>query len=74
MLLDFIAAIEKAAGRTAIMNMKPKPAGDVLRTYADISLAEQDVGFKPKTRLEDGMADFVDWFRTYPSLNVGKHS
>jgi UDP-glucuronate 4-epimerase len=74
MLLDFVAAIEKAAGRTAIMNMKPKPAGDVLRTFADISLAERDLGFKPKTRLEDGMADFVDWFRTYPSLNVGKHS
>jgi UDP-glucuronate 4-epimerase len=64
-LLDFIAAIEKAAGREAIMEMKPKPAGDVLRTFADIRLAERDLGFQPKTALEDGMADFVDWFRTY---------
>jgi UDP-glucuronate 4-epimerase len=64
-LLDFIAAIEKAAGRKASMEMKPKPAGDVLRTFADITLAERDLGFQPKTALEDGMADFVDWFRTY---------
>jgi len=64
-LLDFIAAIEKAAGRKAIMEMKPKPAGDVLRTFADITLAGRDLGFQPKTALEDGIADFVDWFRTY---------
>jgi UDP-glucuronate 4-epimerase len=74
MLLDFIAAIEKAAGRAAIMEMKPKPSGDVLRTFADISLAERDLGFKPKTRLEDGIADFVDWFRSYPGLNLGSAS
>lgn len=74
MLLDFIAAIEKAAGRPAIMEMKPKPSGDVLRTFADISLAERDLGFKPKTRLEDGIADFVDWFRSYPGLNLGSAS
>lgn len=74
MLLDFIAAIEKAAGRPAILQMKPKPPGDVLRTFADISLAERDLGFKPKVRLEDGIADFVDWFRTYRGLNHGSPS
>ena len=74
MLLDFIAAIEKAVGRPAIMEMRPKPSGDVLRTFADISLAERDLGFKPKTRLHDGIADFVDWFRNYPGLNLGSAS
>lgn len=64
-LLDFIAAIERATGRKASMEMKPKPAGDVLRTYADIALAERDLGFRPRTRLEDGIADFVAWFRGY---------
>ena len=64
-LMDFIAAIERAAGRKARMEMKPKPAGDVLRTYADIALAERDLGFRPATRLEDGIADFVQWFRGY---------
>ncbi|MCV3241458.1 NAD-dependent epimerase/dehydratase family protein [Mesorhizobium sp. ZC-5] len=74
MLLDFIAAIEKAVRRPAIMEMRPKPSGDVLRTFADISLAERDLGFKPKTSLEDGIADFVDWFRNYPGLNLGSAS
>lgn len=64
-LLDFIGAIERATGRKATMEMKPKPAGDVLRTYADIALAERDLGFQPKTKLEEGITDFVDWFRGY---------
>lgn len=64
-LADFIAAIESAAGRAAIMEYKPKPPGDVTMTYADIALAERDLGFAPKTTIQDGMADFVDWFRGY---------
>ena len=69
MLLDFIAAIEKAAGRKAIMEMRPKPSGDVLRTFADISLAERDLAFRPKIALSEGIADFVAWFRTYTGAN-----
>lgn len=64
-LLDFIDAIERATGRKATMEMKPKPAGDVLRTYADIALAERDLGFRPRTGLREGIADFVEWFRGY---------
>lgn len=64
-LLDFIAAVEAAAGRKAKMVMKPKPPGDVLRTAADIALAERDLGFRPATSIADGVADFVAWFRGY---------
>lgn len=67
-LMDFIAAIENAAGRKAEMVMKPKPVGDMVRTYADIEHAAADLGYRPATRLEDGMADFVDWFRGYNGL------
>jgi len=62
-LMQFINAIEAAAGRKAVMEMKPKPKGDVERTAADITLAARDLGFSPTTRLEDGIADFVAWFR-----------
>jgi len=62
---DFIAAIENAAGREAIKEYKPKPPGDVTVTYADIALAERDLGFSPKTTIAAGMADFVEWFRGY---------
>ena len=68
-LMDFIAAIEEACGRKAVMEMKPKPAGDVLRTCADISLAQRDLGYEPKTRLEDGIADFVPWLRDYLGIS-----
>lgn len=71
MLLDFIAAIEKAAGCRAIMDMRPKPAGDVVRTCADIALAERDLGFRPGTSLDDGIADFVGWFKTYSARSGG---
>lgn len=64
-LLDFIAAIERATGRQATLEMRPKPAGDVVRTYADIELAARDLGFCPAVPLDEGIADFVDWFRTY---------
>lgn len=67
-LMEFIAAIEEAAGRTARLEMRDKPAGDVLRTYADIALAERDLGFAPKMKLQDGIADFVEWFRGYNGL------
>ncbi len=68
-LFDFIAAIEQAAGRKAIMEMKPRPKGDVPRTYADITLAQRDLGFAPKTQLADGIADFVGWFAAWRAKN-----
>ena len=64
-LLDFIAASERATGRQAKLEMRPKPPGDVVRTYADISRAARDLGFKPSVPLEEGIADFVAWFRVY---------
>jgi UDP-glucuronate 4-epimerase len=67
-LMDFIASIERAAGREAIMEMKPKPSGDVLRTCADITLAQRDLGFRPTTTLDDGIADFVAWYRDYAGI------
>ena len=63
-LMDFIAAIERAAGRTAVKVMKPKPAGDVLRTYANIDLAARELGYGPKVGIEEGMAEFVGWFKS----------
>ncbi|MBC2884634.1 SDR family NAD(P)-dependent oxidoreductase [Ochrobactrum sp. CM-21-5] len=65
MLDDFIAAIEKATGREAIRKPEPMPATDVPHTCADISLAARDLGFRPKTTLDEGIPLFVEWFRGY---------
>ena len=64
-LLDFIAAIEKATGRTAEKNFLPMQPGDVLATYADVDDLARDVGFAPHTPLEEGVAKFVEWYRAY---------
>jgi UDP-glucuronate 4-epimerase len=39
--------------------------GDVMETYADIGDLMRDVGFKPHTSIEDGIRDFVAWYRDH---------
>ncbi|PWL19714.1 protein CapI [Falsochrobactrum shanghaiense] len=68
MLGDFIGAIEKAVGREAIRKLEPMPPADVPRTYADIDLAARDLGFSPKTTLDEGIPLFVEWFRSYNGM------
>lgn len=64
-LMDFIACIEKATGRTAQKNMLPMQPGDVPRTYADIEALAADVGFRPRTSIEEGVRRFIAWYRDY---------
>ncbi|AQS42079.1 MAG: Epimerase [Candidatus Tokpelaia hoelldobleri] len=64
-LVDFIAAIEKAAERKAFREMHPMPPADVPCTYADITLAERDLGYQPQMTVEEGMGIFVEWFRGF---------
>jgi UDP-glucuronate 4-epimerase len=64
-LLEMIATLEKYLGRTAVKNMLPMQPGDVPATYADVNELMHDVGFRPATPLEDGVARFVQWYRSY---------
>lgn len=64
-LLDFIRAIEKSIGITAVKNLMPMQAGDVPATWADTSLLEALTGYKPTTDLATGVQNFVSWYRTY---------
>ena len=43
----------------------PMQPGDVPATYADTSALERDFGFRPSTRLEDGLREFARWYRSY---------
>ncbi len=63
LLRDLIAAIEKALGKTAIIDRQPLQPGDVNRTFADISLARNELGYSPSTDLDKGLESFVTWFR-----------
>jgi UDP-glucuronate 4-epimerase len=64
-LMDYIACIEKATGKTAKKNFLPLQPGDVPATYADIDDLKADIGFEPKTKIQDGVQRFVDWYRDY---------
>ncbi|WP_148359321.1 NAD-dependent epimerase [Peribacillus simplex] len=62
-LLDFIQAIEMAVGKEAIKEYYPMQPGDVYQTYADVHDLIQDVGFKPETSIQDGINNFMMWYR-----------
>lgn len=64
-LTDFIAAIEKATGLNAQKNMMPIQPGDVPATWADATLFSDLAGALPRTPIEDGVQNFVDWYRAY---------
>jgi UDP-glucuronate 4-epimerase len=64
-LLDYIACIEKATGKTAKKNMLPMQPGDVPDTFADVDALKADVGFEPRTPIDVGVARFVEWYRSY---------
>jgi UDP-glucuronate 4-epimerase len=64
-LMQFIGCLETALGCEAKKNFLPLQPGDVPRTYADVEALVADVGFKPATPLEDGIARFVEWYRSY---------
>ena len=65
LLKDFVRLIEDMAGSQANLIDKPKPAADVEATYADISKAARLLGYDPKISVEQGVAEFWDWYRVY---------
>ncbi len=67
-VMGLIRTVEKATGKKARIEQAEGPPGDVNETYADIARAARDFGFKPKTALQDGIAQFVAWFRLYSGL------
>ena len=64
-LMDYITALETALGIEAKKNFMPIQPGDVPATWADTSRLDSWVGFKPDTPVTEGVARFVDWYRTY---------
>jgi UDP-glucuronate 4-epimerase len=64
-LLRYIELIEERLGKKAEKNFLPLQPGDVPDTYADVDSLMQDVGYKPTTSIEVGIARFVDWYRDY---------
>lgn len=68
-LLHLIEVLESCLGKKARKNLMPMQPGDVPETYADVDDLIQAVGFKPTIPIEVGIERFVDWYRSYYSLN-----
>jgi UDP-glucuronate 4-epimerase len=60
-----VALLEKEFGKPAVKELLPMQPGDVEATYADVSDLEHDIGFRPSTAIEDGIARFAQWYREY---------
>ncbi len=64
-LMRYIQVIEQCTGKKAVMNMLPLQPGDVKATNADVSALVEATGYRPKVSLEEGMAQFVEWYRAF---------
>lgn len=67
-LETYVGAFETAIGRTAIRRNVPMHPGEALDTYADPSALQAWVGAAPQTSLQDGVSNFVAWYRDYYSV------
>jgi len=61
----FIGIIEENLGKKAVRIMKPMQPGDVLSTFAGTGMLEKYAGYKPRTSIEEGLKNFVDWYKIY---------
>jgi len=64
-LMDYISAIEKALGKTAIKELLPLQPGDVPDTFANVDDLVEQFHYKPATKVQDGVQRFVDWYLSY---------
>ena len=69
-LEDYIAAIEQALGIKAEKNMLPLQPGDVPDTFANVDALVEDLGYKPSTKVGDGIKRFVDWYKDYYQVEL----
>jgi UDP-glucuronate 4-epimerase len=64
-LMHVVALLERELGRTAVKELLPMQAGDVVETFADVQDLMRDTGFAPSTPIEHGVRNFVTWYRDY---------
>ncbi len=64
-LMDYINCIETIIGIKAIKKFMPMQPGDVKKTLSDSTLLEEWINFKPKTSLEKGVTNFIEWYQEY---------
>ena len=64
-LVDFIEEVESATQKIAIKEYLPMQAGDVEQTYADVKSLIDYIDYKPRTSINEGVTNFVNWYKNY---------
>ncbi|WP_433736140.1 NAD-dependent epimerase [Pseudomonas putida] len=64
-LLDFVECLESALDISAIRNLMPLQAGDVVKTWADVSALTEWIDFRPQVSVATGVGEFVKWYRRF---------
>lgn len=63
LVVDFVRALEKLAGKRAPLNSEPMMKADVSYTYANIDKARQLLGYEPSVSVDEGVSHFYDWYK-----------
>ena len=69
-LMRYIEAVETALGVKGKYNMMDIQPGDVPATHADTSALQEYIGFKPQTKVEEGVSRFISWYKDYYKLSI----
>ena len=51
-----------------MINYKPLQPGDVVASHADVDDLVEDFGYKPSTTVDEGIRDFIDWYKEYYNI------
>jgi UDP-glucuronate 4-epimerase len=63
---DLIELIGRALGKAPRIEVLPEQPGDVHQTFASIDRAAHELGYAPKTTIEDGLSRYIAWYRSLP--------
>ena len=67
-LMEYISLIEKETGKKAVYDFQEMQPGDVRYTESNTEALNKWIGYKPETTVEEGIKNFVDWYRDYYSI------
>ncbi|MCB5944509.1 NAD-dependent epimerase/dehydratase family protein [Acidocella sp. KAb 2-4] len=68
---DLVRLLERALGREAVIETRPKPEADPVETCANVDALHALCGYVPSTRLEEGVPRFVEWYRVWREMRAG---
>ena len=68
-LMYMISLIEKELNKKAIIDFQLMQKGDVKESFADIELSNNKLGYKPRTSIEKGIPNFIEWYNEYNANN-----